>query len=215
MIPVGLCQCGCGATTTISVHSDSHHGYVRGQPRRFARGHRPRSRNALLEFMARVDVSGGDDACWAWTGDRVSHEGYGRFWTGTRTMLAHRASWSIFRWKIPGKLWVLHRCDNPICVNPGHLFLGTPLDNVRDMTAKGRRNQNPGERNANAKLTDAQALEIKRRATNGEAQRALAREFSVSPTTIYVIATGLGWKHIGAAFREGCAEVASEAKCAT
>lgn len=87
-------------------------------------------------FWPRVDTSGGPDACWEWTRGRDPH-GYGRFAT-PNSDLAHRASWELHNGPIPAGLNVLHHCDNPPCVNPRHLFLGTQKDNVDDMVAKGR-----------------------------------------------------------------------------
>lgn len=80
--------------------------------------------------------------CWEWTGSLMtrSDEGhrYGSFYYGGRSELAHRVSWLISRGPIPEGLWVLHRCDNPGCVNPDHLFLGTQTDNMQDCARKGR-----------------------------------------------------------------------------
>jgi hypothetical protein len=75
--------------------------------------------------------------CWTWAGSR-SAKGYGRLNVGGAVCQAHRVSWELHRGAIPSDLFVLHRCDNPPCVNPDHLFLGTALDNSRDMVSKGR-----------------------------------------------------------------------------
>lgn len=80
------------------------------------------------------------ETCWAWTGGKDSF-GYGKLWRGlgkTGRALAHRVSWELFYGPIPPGLQVLHRCDNPFCVCPGHLFLGTQKDNMVDMVFKGR-----------------------------------------------------------------------------
>jgi HNH endonuclease len=79
------------------------------------------------------------DACWEWQRQR-NWGGYGRLTLpNQRKILAHRLAWELEFGPIPDGLWVLHRCDNPPCCNPAHLFLGTTLDNTRDMDAKGRR----------------------------------------------------------------------------
>lgn len=89
-------------------------------------------------FWAKVRKSKG---CWEWTGAK-QHNGYGFIHTGghviRRPLRAHRASWELHYGPIPAGLWVLHRCDNPSCVRPDHLFLGSRSDNMKDCAAKGR-----------------------------------------------------------------------------
>jgi HNH endonuclease len=85
-------------------------------------------------FWSKVDKSGD---CWVWTGSR-DLKGYGKINIGCTPTLAHRVSWQIKSGDIPEGLFVLHRCDNPPCVNPAHLFIGTAGDNVQDMMSKGR-----------------------------------------------------------------------------
>ena len=89
-------------------------------------------------FWPRVNTSGGTDACWSWT-LHVDRGGYGFIRQGKTMRSCHRVSWELTHGSIPEWLWVLHRCDNPPCVNPKHLFLGTRLDNVHDAIEKGRR----------------------------------------------------------------------------
>ena len=88
-------------------------------------------------FWSRVDVRGGDD-CWEWRGSRASKD-YGQIRVQGTTMGSHRLAWELWNAEpIPDGLWVLHKCDNPPCCNPEHLWVGTGLDNVRDRDAKGR-----------------------------------------------------------------------------
>lgn len=102
-------------------------------------------------FWAKVDQSGGDDACWPWVGaiHRPSPKahgkgGYGKFGAGAsredrRTVYAHRLAWELANDReIPAGMLACHRCDNPPCCNPAHIFIGTPKENLQDMSRKGR-----------------------------------------------------------------------------
>jgi hypothetical protein len=86
-------------------------------------------------FWSKVDKSG---ECWVWTAKALCENGYGRFYVGKKPLRAHRYSWELANGPITDGLFVCHRCDNPPCVNPAHLFLGTHQDNMQDMVAKGR-----------------------------------------------------------------------------
>lgn len=101
--------------------------------------------------------------------------------------------------EIPAGLAVLHRCDNPRCVNPAHLFLGTQIDNIADMVAKGRQrgDHRPGSKCPTAKLTEAQAIEIKRRGGAGEVHTRLAAEFGLSQASVSALVRGETWPHLG------------------
>lgn len=91
----------------------------------------------LDRFMIRIKVDP-KTTCWTWVG-AVSSNGYGHININGKLISAHRLSWELFHNEKPGKKFVLHKCDNPLCVNPDHLFLGTNSDNQRDCIAKGRR----------------------------------------------------------------------------
>jgi hypothetical protein len=129
-------------------------------------------------------------ACIEWQGP-VSPNGYGKVWADGRHVSAHRHSWTLDRDNppIPDAMQVLHRCDNRRCVLGEHLFLGTHDDNMRDMAAKGRAAA-AGERNGNARLTDAQVAEIRRRYVRRVNGAELAAEFGVSLATVMNVMAG-------------------------
>jgi hypothetical protein len=116
-------------------------------------------------------------------------------WKGSN-VACHRVAWELTYGAIPNDLHVLHKCDNPPCCNPGHLFLGTHKDNMADMKAKGRaRSGGYGENHPFAKLTMAQAEEIRARyAAGGTTYRLLAGEYGLSGASVARIVTGLGYR---------------------
>lgn len=138
------------------------------------------------------------DGCWEWGGYH-NDAGYGIARWGGRAgevMLAHRLAWTLFKGPIPADLDVLHRCDNPGCVNPDDLFLGTNLDNIHDRMDKKRKGGGAlGEENQAAKLTVAQVLDIRRRFSPGQGP-ALAREFGVGHALIYAVVKRRIWRHV-------------------
>ncbi len=152
-------------------------------------------------FWHYVEKVPGADACWVWVGSRII-SGYGRLNVNGKPTLAHRFSWTLAHGH-PGELCVLHRCDNPPCVRPGHLFLGTRGDNVRDAASKGRlwaqaRPQDipRGEDHAQAKLTEEIVRTIRERVANGGSQRAMAREFGVDRVAIRNVVLRKTWRHV-------------------
>lgn len=161
-----------------------------------AQAHTPETRaNA---FWGRVDKSGGPEACWLWRGAVTSKWGYGCTQVGGRRVLgAHKVAWTLTNGD-PGPLCVLHRCDNRICVNPAHLFLGTKKDNAADAVAKDRHAR--GERNAQNKLTADDVLEIRRtyrRESHGRSNaKELAAKYGVTHGTINCAVAGKTWKHL-------------------
>lgn len=150
-------------------------------------------RPAEQRFWERV-VRGPKGVCWNWLGNK-DQDGYGRLWTGKRTTPAHRFSWQIRYGSIPNGFQVLHKCDNPSCVNPHHLFLGTPRENIDDMLAKGRSLK--GEKHSLAKLTESQAIEVLRwRPGCGEKLKDVAKRLRVSLSAIELIRSGRNWSHL-------------------
>jgi len=102
----------------------------------------------IPRFMAKVKIT---ESCWIWTAAK-DDRGYGRIGFRGRTSKAHRVAWTILCGPIPRGMWILHKCDTPACVNPDHLFVGTALDNSRDMVAKRRAQY--GERHWTNRLRD-------------------------------------------------------------
>ena len=143
-------------------------------------------------FWEKVDVAGADD-CWEWTASKA--KGYGKIYRDGKLTAAHRLSWEFRHGEIPAGLHILHKCDNPACVNPEHLFTGTQLDNLADMREKGR--QVLGVTHGNAKLTKAQVIEIRLRyAAGGVTQAQLGANYGVTKSLISVIVLFKGWRHI-------------------
>lgn len=134
------------------------------------------------------------DGCWLWAG-ACHPRGYGKLIIRNRVEAAHRVSWAIHQ-ADPGDLCVLHRCDNPPCVNPEHLFLGTDLDNKKDMFSK-RRGVNPrGERHGRTPFTEADVRAIRTRREAGESYGALGREYGVTRVAIRNICLKRSWSHV-------------------
>ncbi len=145
-------------------------------------------------FWAKVDRSGGDASCWIWQAS--TRCGYGQFKVGGkrgRMAKAHRVAYEIVHGPIPDSsdtahgTCVCHACDNPLCVNPTHLFLGSQRDNIRDRTLKGR---------TGSTLQRRDVVEIKTLLAKGVSQSDIARRFDVVAGTIQCIASGKTWRHV-------------------
>lgn len=145
-------------------------------------------------FLKRVEVKSKDE-CWNWTGSQNQKLWHGQWRNKAGQIeLTHRAAWRMFKCEVPEGMCVLHKCDNPICVNPSHLWIGTQSDNCRDMWAKGRARPKTslGEKHGNSKLKLDQVIDIKTSKLSGVE---LARKYNVATTTVCDIRRGRSWTH--------------------
>lgn len=154
------------------------------------------------KFWSLIDQSAGPNACWPWLGHLLS-DGYGGFTNGKRpkrtTVRAHRHAMALTLGRpITASEVVCHRCDNPPCVNPAHLFVGTQADNVRDMWNKGRGRYmtHRGEAHYKARLTEQNVRDIRARMDLGAVDFDLANEYGVTVSHIRNIAYRRAWKHL-------------------
>lgn len=137
------------------------------------------------------------DACWPWQG-ALHTQGYGRCWDGERGKVAyaHRLVYTLLVGPIPDGLDIMHTCDNPPCVNPAHLRVATHRENMLDKCAKGRANMPRGEAAGQAKLTEDQVRDIRRRVAAGETQRRVAAEYGISQPAVGYIVRRMTWSHV-------------------
>ena len=174
--------------------------------------------NTPAKFWAKVDQSAGPAACWPWTGALLK-TGYGAVGWNYRVLRTHRVAWELTHGPITDDLLVCHTCDNRVCCNPAHLFLGTYTDNNGDMAQKGRHwmRQHPeqiargddhglhahpelaarGEEHGCAVLTDAQVIAMRARyAAGGVLLKRLAVEYGVHRSTVAMVVKRKTWKHL-------------------
>lgn len=137
--------------------------------------------------------------CWEWIANK-NNKGYGMLRPGgtENKRLAHRISYELYKSSVPKGMHVLHHCDNPSCVNPDHLFLGTHADNMRDKESKNRANHADmmGEENASAILNDAKVVEIRNLYSGGESRQSLSARFGVTYGCIADIISNRSWRHL-------------------
>lgn len=161
----------------------------------------------MLERFEEKFITEPNTGCWLWTHSETSTE-YGQFSVNNKPKAAHRVSYELYIGPIPKGLWVLHKCDTPLCVNPSHLFLGTHQDNDRDREVKGRgRNGGNlhitiGEKHGGHKLTETDIKNIRAIYRSGSiinglgASNFLAKKYNVRRQTIWRIVTNQSWRHI-------------------
>lgn len=157
-----------------------------------------------VELVEERSIPEPNTGCWIWLGSVNVVTGYGRSFRDGRYVSAHRLAWMAANGReIPPGLVVLHSCDNPPCVNPAHLSVGTQGENNADRDRKGRvcrekhRAATPkGEAHAHHKLTEAQVLEIRRRGEEGEGAYSIAPDFGVTRRAVDYILSGKTWRHL-------------------
>ncbi len=187
-------------------------GYCSAHYQRFRRWGDPQAGRAETfeeRFWQKVERRGSDD-CWLWQAAK-NQDGYGlvRYPGFVHMVGAHRASWMLHNRDVPNGLEVLHRCDNPPCVNPAHLWLGTQAENNRDAAQKGRTSQGEnhwmrnhggrafgGKHRGRTKLTVENVAEILERRACGEFATDIAPKYGITPSTIYAIEKGKTWRHL-------------------
>ncbi len=160
------------------------------------------SERELRNFWKKVDKNGPIPKhrpelgmCYMWKGS-THFTGYGYFNFLGKVRRAHRASWMIHYGSIPQGLLVCHHCDNPSCVRPEHLFVGTKFDNSSDMISKNRQKHPRGDSCVFSKLTTDKVLYIKRKCTEGVPRKELALQFGVCVGTIDSIMLRRVWRHV-------------------
>lgn len=145
----------------------------------------------LIRFMSKVEKT---ESCWNWKASKHLF-GYGWFRFEGKTTTAHRVSYILHKGTIPKGAHILHSCDNPRCVNPKHLRIGTNSDNREDCVRKNR--QTKGSKNGGAKLNEDSVISIRLEYNRNKAtQRSLARKYKVSLTLINRIVNKKIWRHI-------------------
>src|SRR5574341_276784 len=175
-----LCECGCGQPAPLSHRSFTKLGYALGTPQRFCLGHAGRAPSSLWDrFIKSVVLPDDPDGCFVLIKPTIN--GYTQIHTydsehKIKNLSGHRASWGLFCGAIPAGLFVLHHCDNPKCVRPDHLYLGTAKDNYRDAKERNRLNIPKGKHHYCAVLNETDIIDIRRRHNNGETQRTIASD---------------------------------------
>ena len=152
-----------------------------------------KNKTALQRFEEKF-IPEQNSGCWIWIS--ADTEGYGDFYFHPTFERAHRASWMLYRGEIPAGIFVLHKCDNPSCVNPNHLFLGTNDDNMKDMVRKGRQKSIRGSQHKNAKVTEDNVIEMRKLSASGMSQYKIAEMFGIGKSMANYICNRTSWKHV-------------------
>lgn len=180
------------------------------------------NKKRIEQFWSQVDKSEGENGCWHWTRNCgfAGEKGYGQYYFNGKKVTTHRFAYLLECGAIPPKMEVCHTCDTPSCCNPRHLFLGTHQQNMQDRSKKGRgggalgktpglrpttlvdyevrpKHYASGEKNAHAKLTEADVRQIRKTYAEGNiSQRKLAAQYGVHASLIGFIVRRTHWKHV-------------------
>lgn len=146
------------------------------------------------DFEKRFDKTA-PNGCWVWMRGKSSR-GYGYYGGRGNVRGAHRVSYELYKGNIPSGMYVCHTCDNPPCVNPAHLFVGTPSDNTSDASAKGRLKTAKGSAHASAKLTEQSVLELRELRKNGMMGKDLAAKYGICLRRVWRIVHREAWNHV-------------------
>ena len=156
--------------------------------------------NIFVRLRKYVDKSNGPNSCWNWVGclrDNNQPQGYGQIQYKGDPIGPHRIAWMEVNGDIPDGLFVLHSCDNRLCCNPLHLFLGTQKDNIEDAVSKDRMYKPKGELNHECKITSEEVLEIRELVKDGKLRyKEIAAKFGIHSNHVGAIARREKWKHI-------------------
>lgn len=153
------------------------------------------TQEAIDRFESRIQRDANAKGCWKWKG-YVSPHGYGEISIKHRSVRANRFSYTLYNGAIPDGLNVLHSCDNPACVNPAHLFVGTHADNIKDKVSKQR--QARGVNHGMAKITPAIVYSIRMLARAGKTQKFIAQLVGLTQAAVSLIVIGEKWGHVHA-----------------
>jgi hypothetical protein len=150
--------------------------------------------NISERFWSKVNKT---ETCWLWTAGIFQQGGYGQFCIRRGfPARAHRISWIMSYGNIPDGMDILHDCDNPLCVNPSHLWVGTPKENIRDAVKRGRLLPKIGEKNGASVLTEAIVRAIRMDAKNNMRPLELREKYKISSALLYTITHYISWKHV-------------------
>lgn len=159
-----------------------------------ARGGVPKDIPLAERFHARVAV-GTPGECWPWTGRRNA-KGYGGFDDVKGSLVAHRVAYALANGAIPDGASVLHKCDNPPCCNPAHLYVGDAAQNAADKVARNRQQRLRGTDNGRHVLTVASVLDIRQRCAGGESRIAVAERYGITPAMVGRVVRRQNWAHV-------------------